>query len=176
MQPYRVFQVLQRRVLQPLHTTCSLFPRKRFSVLYLLSDWYGWVLDEEMIELRRVAEGIGVNARVTYGVSKHAQQCCHFTSHLVLLEPKHFQTSNRISIDYYHGLPNTEKVFMDVYQKLKAYHPNIARVRVSHSQMEQIVLESGIDPGKVHRIPIGINLEHFTKQTQLFVFCKHGGS
>jgi glycosyltransferase involved in cell wall biosynthesis len=56
-------------------------------------------------------------------------------------------------------------VFDDSYKQLQQHHPRIARILVSHSQMEQVILESGIEPPKVHRIPIGINLDYFDVQT-----------
>jgi len=125
----------------------------------------GWVLEEEAIELQRIAIGLGIHARMNYSLSARAAQCCHYTSQFVLRNRRYFDTTNRVSVDYFHGLPGTAAVFAEVYDGLRRHHATISRVRVSHSRMEQVVLESGIDPGKVHRIPIGINLDSFTVQT-----------
>jgi glycosyltransferase involved in cell wall biosynthesis len=34
-------------------------------------------------------------------------------------------------------------------------------VQVTHAEMHDLVLAAGVDPGKVHRIPIGVDLENF---------------
>ena len=125
----------------------------------------GWVLEEEAMQLRRIAIGLGIHARMNYSLSARAAQCCHYTSQFVLRNRRHFDTTNRVSIDYFHGLPGTTDVFTEVYEGLRRHHAAISRVRVSHSRMEQVVLESGIDPAKVRQIPIGINPDSFTVQT-----------
>jgi glycosyltransferase involved in cell wall biosynthesis len=45
------------------------------------------------------------------------------------------------------------------------HHNEIDRIQVSHSEMHDIILETGIDSKKVFRIPIGINLEYFSWST-----------
>jgi glycosyltransferase involved in cell wall biosynthesis len=49
---------------------------------------------------------------------------------------------------------------------IKTHHEKIARIQVSHSEMHDVILETGIDPHKVFRIPIGINLGYFDWTTQ----------
>jgi len=164
--PSRLLQVVSRRGIQQVQAVLSLFHRPSYSLLSIHSDLSGWVLDEETVELQRVAERLGIDARLNYGLSVHAEQCSHYTSQFVLRNRRYFETSNRVSIDYFHGLPGTAEVFTEVYGGLRRHHAAITRVRVSHSRMEQAVLESGIDPGKVHRIPIGIHLDSFAIQTQ----------
>jgi len=161
----RLLQVVSCRGVQQVQAALSLFHGPSYSLLSIHSDLSGWVLDEETVELQRVAAGLGIDARINYGLSRRASQCCHYTSQFVLRNRRHFDTTNRISVDYFHGLPGTTEVFTEVYDGLRRHHAAISRVRVSHSRMEQAVLESGIDPGKVHRIPIGINLDSFAVQT-----------
>jgi glycosyltransferase involved in cell wall biosynthesis len=163
--PSRILQIVSRRGIQQVQAALSLFHGPSYSLLSIHSDLSGWVLDEETVELQRVAARLGIDARINYGLSAHAAQCCHYTSQFVLRDRRYFETRNRVSIDYFHGLPGTTEVFTEVYDGLRRHHAAISRVRVSHSRMEQAVLESGIDPGKVHRIPIGINLDYFTIQT-----------
>ena len=155
------------RGLRPAQALLSLLPRHPFSVLSIHSDLSGWVLDEETRALQQLATAFGIDARLNYGLSARAAQCCHYTSQFVLRNRQLFGTKNRVSVDYFHGLPGTTEIFTELYDGLRRHHAKISRVRVSHSRMEQVVLESGIDPGKVHRIPIGINLDHFTVQTPL---------
>jgi glycosyltransferase involved in cell wall biosynthesis len=51
------------------------------------------------------------------------------------------------------------------YGLLCAHHERLSRIQVSHSELEAIVLESGIAPAKVHRIPIGIEGSYFRPTT-----------
>jgi glycosyltransferase involved in cell wall biosynthesis len=165
--PSRLLQIVSRRSIQQVQAALSLFHGPSYSLLSIHSDLSGWVLDEETVELQRLAAGLGIDARINYGLSVRAAQCCHYTSQFVLRTRRFFETRNRVSVDYFHGLPGTTEVFTEVYDGLRRRHATISRVRVSHSKMEQVVLDSGIDPGKVHRIPIGISLDHFTVQTSL---------
>ncbi|MCC5843415.1 MAG: glycosyltransferase family 4 protein [Verrucomicrobia bacterium] len=52
-----------------------------------------------------------------------------------------------------------------MYARILQHHEHIHRLQVSHSEMEHILLETGIAPEKLHRIPIGINLDLFPPQT-----------
>jgi len=122
-------------------------------------------LEEEAIEFRRIAERLGIRTRCNYGLSVNAGQCVHYTSQFVLRDPRYFSTRNRVSVDYFHGLPSSAPIFAEVADAFRRHHQALTRVRVSHSRMEQVVLQSGIEPSKVHRIPIGINLSYFTVPT-----------
>ena len=51
------------------------------------------------------------------------------------------------------------------YEQLCKFHHKIDRIQVSHSQMQDLVLSSGISSDKVFLIPIGINLSYFRLQT-----------
>jgi len=51
------------------------------------------------------------------------------------------------------------------YDALRAHHAELARVQVTHAEMHELVLSSGIDPAKVFRIPIGVDLGLFAAQT-----------
>jgi glycosyltransferase involved in cell wall biosynthesis len=44
---------------------------------------------------------------------------------------------------------------------IKLHHDEIHRIQVSHSEMHDLILETGIHSDKVFRIPIGINLDYF---------------
>src|SRR5205814_2756020 len=70
---------------------------------------------------------------------------------------------HRLAVAYLHGRPGTPGMpeFDACYASLRSHHEQLARVQVSHTEMEELVLGSGIDPAKVHRIPIGIQAEAF---------------
>lgn len=162
----------------------SCLPRKPYSLLSIYSHFSGWqrilfgasdwVLDQEAIEQQRIACRLGINARINYELNRNARQC-YFLSSQFVFDPAHeryrqyLESRNRIAAYYLHGVPRKTpghlRVFDDSYKQLQQHHPRIARILVSHSQMEQVILESGIEPPKVHRIPIGINLDYFDVQT-----------
>lgn len=60
-----------------------------------------------------------------------------------------------------HGYPE----FDDCFRVLRAHHRELAAVQVSHSEIETLVLESGIEPEKVARIPIGVDSDLFSPRT-----------
>jgi len=161
----RLIPVLWHRSLQPIQAVLGLPRSAPYSFLSIHSDLSGWVLEEEAIEFRRIAERLGIRARCNYGLGVNAGQCIHYTSQFVLRDPRYFNTRNRISVDYFHGLPSTAPIFAEVFDAFRRHHQSLTRVRVSHSRMEQAVLEAGVDPSKVHRIPIGINLSYFSVPT-----------
>ena len=167
MRMSRLVPAIFHRSLHPFQAAMSLLNSQPFSLLSIHSDLSGWVLEEEAMALQRVARNLGIQAKLNYGLSSHAEQCCHYTSQFVLKNSKCFKTRNRVSVDYFHGLPKSSPTFMEVFNGLRRYHHSIARLRVSHSNMESVVLESGIDIDKVHRIPIGINLDNFEAQTKV---------
>ena len=93
-------------------------------------------------------------------------QCCHYTSRRVLHDPRTFGSRHRISIDYFHGAPESEPAFADTLRELSRHHPRLSRIRVSHSRMEQMVLEAGVEAAKLWRIPIGIDLACFPGRSE----------
>jgi glycosyltransferase involved in cell wall biosynthesis len=135
---------------------------KPYSRLILAGDNVGWSLDWDMRELRNTASRLEIRT-----VSRLWNHCA--TPQAIFLAGQFFLTNedwlaipHRIGFSYFHGLPNTgDKSFDAVYAGLCRNHNHIARIQVSHSQMRDAVLQTGIDPAKVHLIPIGINLSYF---------------
>jgi len=139
--------------------------KEPYTNLYLVTDNANWVIDNETRELARIAAEIGVATKVNNYFSPNSAQCVYYTSRYTMSNPSTYQTKHRIAFDYYHGLPRNDKIFAECFDALCKYHEKIHRVRVSHSQIEKLVLSSGIEQSKVFRIPIGINLEYFQFQT-----------
>lgn len=160
----RILRILPRRTLQRLQAVASPLLRPDYSVLAVHSDLSGWVLDEEAREITRTARRLGIRAHLDLGLSRGARQCIHYTSQFVLEADRIFDTRNRVSIDYFHGRPESPE-FRPALEGLRRHHPVLARLRVSHSEMEDVVLASGIARHKVHRIPIGVALDLFPLQT-----------
>ena len=137
---------------------------KPYSHLILYGDDAGWVLDWEMRELKRISEHLGI--RLAKPLWKHAKQpqAIFFSNHFVLAKDDWLNLlPNRIGFAYFHGKPNTgDELFDKFYHSLSVYHEKVSRIQVSHSEMMNVSLETGIDPSKVFLIPIGINTDFFS--------------
>lgn len=136
---------------------------KPYSRLILYGDDIGWVLDWEMRELKTTCERLGV--KVTKPIWKHAAQpqSFFFSNHFFLLNVDWQKLlPGRIGFSYFHGLPNTgDKLFDAFYETLCRHHRHFTRIQVSHSQMRDVALGTGVDSSKVRVIPIGINTDFF---------------
>lgn len=140
---------------------------KPHSRLIFYGEDSGWSLDWDIWELSRIARRLGV--RIAKPVWKHAAapQSIFFASQFFLVDGTYERFSrHRLGFSYFHGLPGGgEPEFASVYKALCKLHENVTRVQVSHTQMRDAVLQTGIDPSKVFLIPIGINLDFFPLPT-----------
>lgn len=140
---------------------------KPYSRLILYGDSSGWVLDWEMRELRRICERLGV--RIAKPIWKHSArpQSIFFSNHFVLANDDWLKLlPNRIGFAYFHGLPGTgDELFDKFYHSLYRNHEQVSRIQVSHKEMRDVTLRTGIDPSKVFLIPIGINTDFFPFRT-----------
>lgn len=136
---------------------------KPYSHLLLYGDDAGWVLDWEMRELKAICDVLGVS--VIKPLWKHARQPQSiFYSNQFFLQNEQWLDllPHRIGLAYFHGLPDTGNEGFDrVYAALKKHHNNLFRVQVSHTEVRDVILQTGIEPSKVFLIPIGINTSFF---------------
>ena len=70
---------------------------------------------------------------------------------------------NNLGFAYFHGRPGTPDMpeFDACFDALRRRHEEIDRVQVTNRAMEELVLGTGMAADKVHRIPIGIDVEAF---------------
>jgi glycosyltransferase involved in cell wall biosynthesis len=143
------------------------FGWKPYSRLILYGDSAGWVLDWEMRELKTTCAKLGVP--VVKPLWKHARapQSIFFSNQFFLQHEDWLSLlPHRIGLAYFHGLPQTgDEDFDGVYRGLQKYHEKLSRIQVSHTEMRDAILQTGIDPSKVFLIPIGINLNFFPFRT-----------
>jgi glycosyltransferase involved in cell wall biosynthesis len=136
----------------------------RFSRLLLVSDAPNWVISWELRELAAIARQLGIRTAGRHWVPHTRSQAVFYGSQFALLDwpaPRH-----RVGMAYFHGRPGTGVAQFDTcYERLCAVHEQIQRLQVSHTEMRDIVLGSGIAPEKVFLIPIAINLAFFRLQT-----------
>lgn len=137
------------------------------SRLILVHDIATWVINWEMRELSALAHRLHIRTVHPRWRGFCRNQSVFLGSQFFLFADSWIHSPHRLAVAYFHGKPNSgEPEFDQLYSRLCAHHSRFSRVQVSHSEMEQVVLESGIDPAKVFRIPIGVNLSFFTPQTR----------
>lgn len=136
---------------------------KPYSHLILYGDDVGWVLDWEMRELKKICAKL--NIPTVKPIWRHARtpQSIFFSNQFFLNEDNWEDLlPNRIGFAYFHGLPNTGfEGFDHIYRAVQKHHQKISRIQVTHTEMLNSLLQTGIDPTKVFQIPIGINLDFF---------------
>lgn len=137
------------------------------SRLFLVGDGGRWVLSEETAELARVAQRLGARVGSPVLAPGITRQSVFYASHFMLLRGQIHTGGNRVGAAYFHGRPGTPGVpeFDETFAALRAQHELVDRVQVSHSEMRDIVLASGIDERKVFLIRIALNPELFSPRT-----------
>ena len=158
----RLARLMRRRVLMALAATW-----RPYSRLLLVSDAPHWSVAWDMRELAGIAQRLGVRLAPAACVDILRGQCAFFGSQFDMFNrDSWFEGSNRLATAYFHGRPGSGIAeFDEGYRRLGRLHPRMARIQVSHSEMRDVVLSSGIDPAKVFLIPIGINPAFFRPQT-----------
>ena len=138
---------------------------KPYSRIFIVGDNSGWVIDVEAQDLKSSAHKLGVKADIVRRMYLNLPQAVHYTSQFSLKLPDIYKNKNRLSVDYYHGKPDQDESFKQCFEALQKHHEQFGAVRVSTREMEGLIKSSGIDPKKVVRIPIGIDLNIFKPQT-----------
>lgn len=139
-----------------------------YSRLFLVGEGADWVIDHELQAVARLAERLGIEVPQRLRAGTARRQSVFYGSHFTYFDRPPAQGSDhRVAITYFHGRPGTagSPEFDAAYDALLRRHAEIARVQVSHGELEEIVLSSGIDPAKVFRIPIGIDPGLFGPRT-----------
>ena len=135
---------------------------KPYSRLILAGDNAGWVLDGEMREISNIARKLGIRVVNPSWRDASVHQAVFLADQFFLLNDGWLALRHRIGFSYFHGLPDSgEPQFDQVYTALSRHHERISRIQVSHSQMREAILQTGIEPAKVFLIPIGVNLDIF---------------
>ena len=131
--------------------------------LFAVGDRGGWSVDEDAEHLAAAARRLGYRIGPARWASLATRQSVFLTSHFEALGPFWLDSSHRLATAYLHGRPGTVGVpeFDEYYELLRRHRERIDRIQVTHGEMHELVLTAGVDPERVFRIPIGIDLEHF---------------
>ena len=133
------------------------------SRLFLEQEAAEWVLSYEARQLARTASVLGVELGPRRWARGVANQSIFHLSQFTLLLHDFERSGNNIGLSYFHGRPGTPGMpeFDACFETMRARHAEIDRIQVTNREMEALVLSTGIDPAKVHRIPIGIDVRVF---------------
>jgi glycosyltransferase involved in cell wall biosynthesis len=133
------------------------------SRLFVAFDAEGWVLEYEARQLERAAASLGVQLGPETWAGAVTEQSVFHLSQFRLLLGDFEKRGNRLGVSYFHGRPGTPGMpeFDECFATLRRRHEDLDRVQVTNRATAELVLETGLAPGKVHRIPIGIDVEAF---------------
>lgn len=133
------------------------------SRLFLVGDSAEWAIAEDMRQVAAIGRRLGVRTAPQRLLSASSRQAAFFGSQFMLLRDGWRPPRHALGVAYFHGLPGTDGYpeFDECFHALQRHHGEIDRVQVSHGEMRDVVLSSGIDPAKVHTIRIGVDLEAF---------------
>ena len=133
------------------------------SRLFVLGDDASWALDDEAAYVTRVAQRAGYRLAPPAWAGSARRQVVFHTSHFAALDPRWTGSTHRLGLSYFHGRPGTpgHPEFDDAYEALRHDPARFARVHVTHREIEELVLSAGVAAERVHRIPIGIEIDAF---------------
>jgi glycosyltransferase involved in cell wall biosynthesis len=133
------------------------------SHLFVLGESLGWALDDEAAYIASTARSLGYAVGEPAWARHVGRQAVFHTSHFAALDPLWTSTSHALGLSYFHGRPGTHG-FPEFDRALTALRRDPARfdrVQVTHAEMHELVVSAGVPEERVHRIPIGIELDRF---------------
>lgn len=135
-------------------------PRSHF---FAVGERTGWSVDEDARQLESVAHRLGYAVGPADWARFASEQAVFLTSHFEALSPRWLESSHRLATAYLHGRPGTPGYpeFDACYDALRRAPHRLDRLQVTHAEMQELVVSAGVDPTRVFRIPIGIDLESF---------------
>jgi len=123
-----------------------------------------WSLYWDAVELAAICRKLGIPLVDSRYKILEKNQCVFNVSRQDLLQ--HWQKPvGRIAFPYYHGNPDHDASSRQMLLTISRHHQEISRIQASCRHMEEIILNTGIAPEKVFRIPIGINRSYFQAAT-----------
>jgi glycosyltransferase involved in cell wall biosynthesis len=133
------------------------------SRLFIGQEAAEWVLSYEARQLERTARRLGVELGPREWINAVAGQSIFHQSQFTLLLHDFARRGNRLGFAYFHGRPGTPGMpeFDTCIETMRRRHAEIDRVQVTNAAMQELVLETGMAPEKVHRIPIGVDADVF---------------
>jgi glycosyltransferase involved in cell wall biosynthesis len=135
----------------------------RHSRLFAVGERTGWSVDEDARHIAAAARRLGYEVPPSSWGRFATAQSVFLASHFEALQPRWLESTHWLGTAYLHGRPGTDGYpeFDRAYEVLRAMPARFSRIQVTHAEMRDLVLEAGVEPGSIHLIPIGIDLENF---------------
>jgi glycosyltransferase involved in cell wall biosynthesis len=133
------------------------------SRLFAIGDGFGWSIDDDAARLSATARRLGYAVGPSEW-ARHAQaQAVFVHDQFGALRPRWLDSSHRLGLSYFHGRPGTSgsDEFDEVYVRLQRHAHRVDRVQVTHEETHALVAEAGVDPARIFRIPIGVDIDRF---------------
>ena len=134
--------------------------------VHIAGDGAGWAIDEDAMMLRESLERLGLRQVDSRWVPCRAIYHSDRYRALRGLELGESILHKRVGLAYFHGKPESSKVFSTLLQRMQRVSRFIHRIRVSTRWMESFLEEEGF-AGRVQRIPIGVDVERFRPPSSL---------
>jgi glycosyltransferase involved in cell wall biosynthesis len=133
------------------------------SRLFVVGDDFGWSIDDDRARLTATARRLGYEVAPPRWAQFARRQAVFSHDHFGALQPRWLESSHRLGLSYFHGRPETPGYpeFDRAFETLRRHAARIDRVQVTHAEMHELVLAAGVDPQRVFRIPIGVDIERF---------------
>jgi glycosyltransferase involved in cell wall biosynthesis len=133
------------------------------SRLFVVGDELGWSIDDDRARLTATARRVGYEIAPARWARFARRQAVFHPNHFDALQPRWLESSHRLGLSYFHGRPGTAGYpeFDRAYETLTRRAERIDRVQVTHAEMHGLVVAAGVDPEKVFRIPIGVDITRF---------------
>jgi glycosyltransferase involved in cell wall biosynthesis len=133
------------------------------SRLFVVGDGGGWSVDEDAAHTAAAARRLGFRLGPSRWARYTGAQGVFHTSHFAALERPWLEATHALGTAWLHGRPGTEghPEFDRAYEALRRNPQRFSSLQVTHEEMRVLVLEAGVPGERVHRVPIGIDLESF---------------
>lgn len=129
--------------------------------IHVLGSREMWSLKWDAFFLMESLKTLGIN----YSTNRVAfRQIVYLSSRYSAPKSQYHLLRNKVLFDYFHGDPAGSNEAAGLFRQICATKERFSGVRVSNSHMEAVLLNNGF-AGKVFRIPIGVNLDWFPRQT-----------
>jgi len=133
------------------------------SRLFVVGDEIGWSIDDDTARLTARARRLGYDVAPAPWARFARRQAVFHAEHFGALRARWLESSHRLGLSYFHGRPGTPGYpeFAEAYETLSRFAGRVDRIQVTHAEMHELVLAAGVDPAKVFRIPIGVDIGRF---------------
>ena len=164
---------LMGRNIRPGHLLRELGERARLATaprrrrVALVGDGAAWsIRDDQRHLLQALRQHRDLSPRAIHRLTAARHALLHVLNReaLLKLDPDRVHPSNRVVLTWYHGGPDDPE-FAEKFAALQRWLPRLAAVVTSCHTTRRDLIAGGVEPGRVVVVPLGVDLETFTRPT-----------